>query len=105
MRSEMHRNHVTDAQTVHENLNGVSAGTHEIVADNSGGDMLASLEVALHWLGSAVIVAFIGLAIIEPERVERTLTPLRFKAPLVSSNQYRLRDGKAEFFSDFGVDH
>ena len=43
--------------------------------------MLASLEVALHWLGSAVVVAFIGLAIIEPERVERTLTPLMFKAP------------------------
>jgi hypothetical protein len=81
MRSEMHRNHVTDAQTVHENLNGVSAGTHEVVPDNSGGDMLASLEVALHWLGSAVVVAFIGLAIIEPERVERTLTPLMFKAP------------------------
>jgi hypothetical protein len=81
MRSELHRNHVTDAQTVHENLNGVSAGTHEVVADNSGGDMLASLEVALHWLGSAVVVAFIGLAIIEPERVERTLTPLMFKAP------------------------
>jgi hypothetical protein len=82
MRSELHRNHVTDAQTVHENLNGVSAGTHEVVADNSGGDMLASLEVALHWLGSAVVVAFIGLAIIEPERVERTLTPLMFKAPV-----------------------
>jgi hypothetical protein len=81
MRSEMHRNHVTDAQTVHENLNGVSAGTHEVVPDDSGGDMLASLEVAMHWLGSAVIVAFIGLAIIEPERVERTLTPLMFKAP------------------------
>jgi len=43
--------------------------------------MLASLEVVLHWLGSAVLVAFIGLAIIEPERVERTLTPLMLKAP------------------------
>ena len=72
---------MTEAQTVHENLNGVSAGTHEVEADYSGGDMLASLEVALHWLGSAVVVAFIGLAIIEPERVERTLTPLMFKAP------------------------
>ena len=81
MRSELHRNHVTDAQTVHENLNGVSAGTHEVEADYSGGDMLASLEVVLHWLGSAVLVALIGLAIIEPERIERTLTPLMFKAP------------------------
>ena len=43
--------------------------------------MLSRLEVALHWLGSAAVVAFIGLAIIEPERVERTLTPLMFKAP------------------------
>jgi hypothetical protein len=81
MRSELHRNHVTDAQTVHENLNGVSAGSHEVEADFSRGDMLASLEVALQWLGSAVVVSFIGLAIIEPERVERTLTPLIFKAP------------------------
>ena len=80
MRSELHRNTVTDAQTVHENLNGVSAGTHEVEADYSGGDMLASLKVVLHWLGSAVAVAFIGLAIIEPERVERTLTSLMFKA-------------------------
>jgi hypothetical protein len=81
MRSELHRNHVTDAQTVHENLNDVSAGTHEVEADNSGGDMPASLGVVLHWLGSAVVVAFIALAIIEPERVERALTPLMFKAP------------------------
>jgi len=66
MRSELHRNHVTDAQTTHDNLRS---------------DMLASLEVVLHWLGSAVLVAFIGLAIIEPERVERTLTPLMLKAP------------------------
>jgi hypothetical protein len=81
MRSELHRNHVTDAQTVHENLNGVSAGTHEVETDYSGGDMLASLKVVLLWLGSAVLVALIGLAIIEPERIERTLTPLMFKAP------------------------
>jgi hypothetical protein len=59
----------------------VSAGAHEVEADNSRGDMLASLEVVLLWLGSAVVVAFIGLAIIEPERVERTLTLLMFKAP------------------------
>jgi hypothetical protein len=81
MRCELHRNQVTDAQTIHKNLNGVSAGTHEAQANNSRGDMLASLEVGLHWLGSAVVVAFIGLAIIEPERVERALTQLMFKTP------------------------
>jgi hypothetical protein len=81
MRSELHRNQLTDAQTVHENLKGVSAGTHEVEADYSGGDRLASLEVALHWLGSAVVVVLIGLAMIEPERLERTLTSLMFKAP------------------------
>jgi hypothetical protein len=81
MRSELHRNNASDGQTVHENLNGVSAGTYEVEADNSRADMLASLEVALQWLGSAVVVAFIALAIIEPERVERTLSPLIFKAP------------------------
>src|SRR5262245_31875163 len=42
------------------------------MTDNSVSDMLASLEVALYWLGCAVTVAFIGLAIIEPKRVERT---------------------------------
>jgi hypothetical protein len=56
-----------------------AAGSHELEADNSWGDRLASLEVVLHWLGCAVAVAFIGLAIIEPERVERTLTPSMFK--------------------------
>jgi hypothetical protein len=80
MRSALQRNQVTHAQTVDENLNSVSAGTYEVEADNSRADMLASLEVLLHWLGSAVAVAFIGLAIIEPERVERTLTSLMFKA-------------------------
>jgi hypothetical protein len=74
MRSELHRNTVTNA--LHENLNGVSAGAHEVEADDCRGDMPASLEVVLLWLGAAVAVAFIGLAIIEPERVERTLTPL-----------------------------
>ena len=57
-----------------------AAGSHELEADNSWGDRLASLEVVLHWLGCAVAVAFIALAIIEPERVERTLTPSMFKA-------------------------
>jgi hypothetical protein len=80
MRSALERNQVTHAQTVDENLNGVSAGTYEVEADNSAADTLASLEVVLHWLGAAVAVAFIGLAIIEPVRVERTLTSLMFKA-------------------------
>src|SRR4029453_6701509 len=60
--------------------NDVSAGTHGVEAVFSEGDMIASLEVVLHWLGSAVAVAFIGLAILEPERVERTPTSLMFKA-------------------------
>ena len=80
MRSALQRNQVTHAQTVDENVNGVSADTYEVEVDNSRADMLASLEVVLHWLGSAVAVAFIGLAIIEPERIERTLTSLMFKA-------------------------
>ena len=46
-----------------------AAGSQELEADNSGGDRLASLEVVLYWLGCAVAVAFIALAIIEPERV------------------------------------
>jgi hypothetical protein len=66
---------VLRAQTAHEN-----AGSHELEADNSWGDRLASLEVVLYWLGCAVAVAFIALAVIEPERVERTLTPSMFKA-------------------------
>ena len=56
------------------------AGSHELEADYSGDDRLASLEVVLLRLGCAVAVAFIALAIIEPERVERTLTPSMFKA-------------------------
>src|SRR4030095_3632270 len=80
MRSKLQHNQITHAQTVDDNLNDVSAGTHGVEADFSEGDMLASLEVVLHWLGSAVAVAFIRLAIIEPERVERTLTSLMFKA-------------------------
>ena len=80
MRSALQRNQVTHAQTFDENVNSVSAGTYEVEADISRADMLASLEVVLYWLGSAVAVAFIGLAIIEPERVERTLTSLMFEA-------------------------
>ena len=56
------------------------AGSHELEADNSWGDRLASLEVVLLRLGCAVAVAFIALSVIVPERVERTLTPSMFKA-------------------------
>jgi hypothetical protein len=56
------------------------AGSHELEADYSGDDRLASLEVVLLRLGCAVAVAFIALAIIEPDRVERTLTTAMFKA-------------------------
>ena len=42
-------------------------------ARNIGGDMLARSEAVLYWLGSGVAVAFIGLVVIEPERVERTM--------------------------------
>jgi len=38
-----------------------------------GGDLFESLEVVLYWLGSSVAVAFIGFAVTEPERVERTM--------------------------------
>ena len=55
----------------------LTADSHELEADNSRGDKLVG---SLHWLGCAVAVAFIALAIIEPERVERTLTPAMFKA-------------------------
>src|SRR4029450_1469396 len=54
MRSKLQHNQITHAQTVDDNLNDVSAGTHGVEADFSEGDMLASLEVVLHWLGSAV---------------------------------------------------
>ena len=64
-----------------------AADSHELEADNSGGDRLASLEVALPWLGCAVAVVFIALAIIEPERVERTFEPLN-----VQSIQYSNRE-------------
>ena len=38
-----------------------------------GGDLFESLEVVLYWLGCSVAVTFIGFAITEPERVERTM--------------------------------
>ena len=42
-------------------------------ARNIGGDMLAISEAALFWLGSGVAVAFIGLVVIAPERVDQTM--------------------------------
>ena len=35
--------------------------------------MLTRSKAVLYWLGSGVAVAFIGLVVIEPERVERTM--------------------------------
>jgi hypothetical protein len=35
--------------------------------------MLAKSEVVLYWLGSGVAVAFIGLVVAAPERVDRTM--------------------------------
>jgi len=35
--------------------------------------MLAISEAALFWLGSGVAVAFIGLVVIAPERVDQTM--------------------------------
>jgi hypothetical protein len=58
----------------------LTAAGVQLEADKSWSEGLASLEVVLHWLGCAAAVAFIALAIIEPERLERTLTPSMFKA-------------------------
>ena len=41
---------------------------------SAGADLLESIEVVLYWLGCSVAVALIGFAIIEPERVERSMT-------------------------------
>jgi hypothetical protein len=35
--------------------------------------MLARSEAVLYWLGSGVAVAFIGLVVVAPERVDRTM--------------------------------
>ena len=35
--------------------------------------MLARSEAVLYWLGSGVVVAFIGLVVIAPEQVEHTM--------------------------------
>ena len=42
-------------------------------ARNIGGDMLARSEAVLYWLGSVMVVAFIGLVVVAPERVDRTM--------------------------------
>ena len=76
-----------------------AADSHELEADNSGADRLASLEVVLYWLGCAVAVAFIALAVIEPERVERTLTPSMFKASniqIADVGQSAVETGKSD---------
>jgi uncharacterized membrane protein len=38
-----------------------------------GGDMIATLELVLYWLVSTVAVAFIGLAVVTPQQVDRTI--------------------------------
>jgi hypothetical protein len=38
-----------------------------------GGDMIATLELVLYWLVASVTAAFIGLAVLAPERVDRTM--------------------------------
>jgi hypothetical protein len=35
--------------------------------------MVARLQAILYWLGSGVAVVFIGLAVVAPERVDRTM--------------------------------
>ena len=35
--------------------------------------MLARSEAVLYWIGSGVDVAFIGLVVVAPERVDRTM--------------------------------
>jgi hypothetical protein len=48
-------------------------------ARNIGGDMLARSEAVLYWLGSGVAVAFIGLVVVAPERVDRTMMDILTK--------------------------
>ena len=50
-----------------------SVGAYVRAARNIGGDMLARSEAVLYSLGSSVAVAFIGLVVLAPERVERTM--------------------------------
>jgi hypothetical protein len=50
-----------------------SVGAYVRAARNIGGDMLARSEAVLYWLGSGVAVAFIGLVVLAPERVDRTM--------------------------------
>ena len=48
-------------------------------ARNIGGDMLARSEAVLYWLGSGVAVAFIGLVVVAPERVDQTMMDILTK--------------------------
>jgi hypothetical protein len=86
-----------------------AAGVHELEADKSWSERLASLEVVLHWLGCAVAVAFIALAIIEPERLERTLTPSMFKASniqIANVGRSAIETGKSDDrIEQFDVEH
>jgi hypothetical protein len=42
-------------------------------ARNVWGDMIAKSEVVLYWFVSSVVAVFIGLAVVAPHRVDRTM--------------------------------
>ena len=50
--------------------------------------VLYRLEAVLHWLVASVTAAFIGLAIVMPERVERTMMdiPTRIVTAIAEAN-------------------
>ena len=50
--------------------------------------MIETLEVVLYWLVASVTAAFIGLAIVMPERVERTMMdiPTRIVTAVAEAN-------------------
>jgi hypothetical protein len=52
-----------------------------------GGYMIATLEVILYWLVSSVAATFIGLAVLVPERVDRTMMDILIRiATAVTGN-------------------
>jgi hypothetical protein len=53
--------------------------------------MIATLEVVLYWLVSSVAATFIGLAVVAPERVDRTMMDIltRFVTAVAETNLCR----------------
>jgi hypothetical protein len=53
-----------------------------------GADMIETLQAVLYWLGAGVTAVFIGLAIVMPERVERTMMdiPTRIVTVVAEAN-------------------